>query len=402
VSIPLPEHWNSKILLVLVAWVLFQFYKDFKIQIPKPAWFYLIYTGVALFSLFWSENVTESIDGVIRLLPFLLFAIAYKQIFEGISVQRILLLSAYGLILQGFVLFAIALKAYFTTYDSAVFFYHSFTAPIHANAIYIATVYGIVFLIAFYHALFIEGKSNWQNVVMLLLLFGFQFLFSSKMIFAVLLLFSIILFVVYLVQKGLSKGIVLVSIALFAILITLFSTSSVLKTRYQKIINEKQIEAVFTESYFGRGYYWNGLTLRLFQLRCFYEIETDPQFNSLLGTGYNASQSVLNQKYAAYDLYRGPNEKEELGGYFVYNFHNQYAQLIAETGIFGLLLLLLMLYLLVGHAIRTKNILLLLVLLLFLFWGFTESYLLRQKGIVSFVLFPLLLLSPATDKQTTA
>ncbi len=273
--------------------------------------------------------------------------------------------------------------------STSEFFYHQLTSPFQTNAIYIAMLFGLVYINYLYHILHSELKSKRIDIILVVVLFGFQFLLSSKLILTTLIFISVLITTVYFRMTGIKKKNIWISIGAVLGVLLLLSISTFTKKRFREITDYKQIESVFNKNYFGRAYYWNGLTLRLFQLRSFYEIEKDSDFNSYLGSGFNASQSRLNAKYAHYDLYRGPTGEGENDGYFIYNFHNQYAQLLVELGVFGGILIVLMLYFFVLHPIIHRNILLFGVGILFLAFAFTESYLLRQKGIVSFILFPM-------------
>lgn len=398
ITLPLPEHWNSKALLLIIVFVLYQFYKDFKIEFPKIAWVYIVFFVFSGISYIWSQDKQESIKAIVSLLPFLLFTIAYKQIFNFHSLDKIMRLTAIIFIFYGIIMLILAYLRFSKTHDLNTFYYHELTAPFGANAIYIALIFGLLYIFILYTILFSIDKPKVIDILIALLLFGFQILLSSKMILTVLIFISILFLLTYVRMIRIRKKNIWIGAALAIVFLTLFSISSFTKNRFKEIKDIDQINQVFNRDYFGPGYYWNGLTLRLFQLRCFYEIEEDPEFNSIIGTGFNASQPTLNARYAHYDLYRGPSGEGETDGYFVYNFHNQYAQLLVELGIFGGILIALILYFFVVYPIKQKNILLFGVAILFLWLAFTESYLLRQKGIVSFVLFPLLAISYFENK----
>ncbi len=399
-SLPLPEHWNTKVLLLLTIFVLARYLKNSTIEIPKLAWFYVLFFLFAGFSIFWSENKYHSNQAILRLLPFLLFGFGYKHLFNFENPIRVYRIASIGYVFYGFILIILGLVRFSMTSNLDTFFYHQLTSPFQANAIYIALLFASLASLYLYQILFLELKTNRIDLILVFLLFGFQILLSSKMILTMLFFVLVVIIGTYIRKNGLSKKNTWKGITIALSLFFLFSISSFTKNRFTEIADYKQIKNVFSADYFGRVYYWNGLTLRLFQLRCFYEIENGSDFNSYLGSGFNASQSRLNAKYAHYDLYRGPTGEGENDGYFVYNFHNQYAQLLIELGIFGGILIVLMLYFFVLYPIQNKNILFLTIGLLFLSFALTESYLLRQKGVVAFVLFPLLADRYATKIST--
>lgn len=396
ITLPLPEHWNSKVLLLTTLFVLVQYYRNFKINFPKIGWFYLFFFLLVALSYFWSQQKAQTLTAIISLLPFLLFVVGFQQFFSFKSIDKILNLSVFIYLLYGFIWIVIALFRFLETQNTNTFFYHDLTAPFGANAVYIALIFGLLYVFILYKILFRSSKTSLLNILQSTFLFGFQFLFSSKLILVALILITVLFFFKYHQKSSYSRKIFLFGTVLILSIIALLGMNSFTKNRFKEIIDHQQIDQVFTQDYFGRGYYWNGLTLRLFQLRCFYEIEKEIDFNSFLGTGYSASQPLLNKKYAHYDLYRGPSGEGENDGYFIYNFHNQYAQLLIELGFFGGILIVLMLYFYVLFPIKKKNILLLAIGLLFLSFALTESFLYRQKGIVAFIIFPLLANSYST------
>lgn len=390
ITLPLPEHWNSKVLLLTTLFVLVRFYQEFKISFPKMGWLYLLIFVFSSISYFWSADKSETLKSIVSLLPFLLFSIGFKQFFSFNNMDKTIRFSSIVFLLYGLIWLILGYFRFAETQNIETFFYHELTTPFDANAIYIALIFGLLYIFLLYTTLFKESKAKILDISLTVLLFGFQFLLSSKMILSILILITVLFFIKYLRTTGFNRRIITLSIILGIIAVALFGISSFTKNRFKDILDYQQVETVFEKEHFGRGHYWNGLTLRLFQIRCFYEIESEANFNSTLGTGFSASQPFLNQKYTQYDLYRGPTGKGENDGYFVYNFHNQYIQLLIELGIFGGILILLMLYFFLLYPLTKKNILLFSVGLLFISFALTESYLFRQKGIVSFVLFPLL------------
>lgn len=391
ITLPLPEHWNSKALLLITVFVLFRFSKEIKISFPKIAWLYLLLFLFSSISYFWSEDKSLTLKAIVGLLPFLLFSIGYKQFFAFKNLNLSIRISSIVFLLYGFIWLIFGYFRFTETQNIETFFYHDLTSPFGANAIYIAMIFGLIYIFLLNTILFKKDNNKILDSVLSTFLFAFQFLLSSKLILSILIVITLLFLIKYFKTIRLNRRIVTLSVILSIVFIGIFGgLSSFTKNRFKKILDYKQIENVFEKEHFGPGYYWNGLTLRLFQIRSFFEIEKEKDFNSIAGTGLKASQAHLNKKYEEYDLYRGPSGKGEDGGYFVYNFHNQYTQLLIELGILGGILILLMLYFFVLYPITNKNILLFSVGLLFISLALTETFLFRQKGIVSFVLFPLL------------
>lgn len=390
ITLPLPEHWNSKALLIALIYVLWVLYKEFKIQFPQIGWFYIIFFVFAALSYFWSTEKSETLKTLVRLFPLLFFTLAHKQIFNNISLPKILRITAFVYLLYGFLWLILAYLRFKESGLYDTFFYHQLTSSFGASAIYIALIFGMLYLFLFYQILSDTTKSKPIDYFLAFFLLSYQILLSSKMIILLLILLSIILLAHFIKKKQKYNSRIVFGVLLAIIITFLLGASTFTKSRFKDVTQLKEIKEVFSKDYFGPDYYFNGLTMRLFQLRCFYEIEKDSKFNTLLGSGLKSSQSVLNEKYMQYGLYGDLNAEGDERGYFKYNFHNQYSQTLIELGIFGLIIILLFIYFYLFFPLKSKNILAFSVGLFFVIFAFSESYLLRHKGIVSFVLFPLL------------
>jgi len=390
ITLPLREHWNSKALLITLIYVLWVLYKDFKIQFPQIGWFYILFFVFASLSYFWSTEKTETLKTLVRLFPLLFFTLAHKQIFSSISLPKILRITAFVYLFYGILWLFLAYFRFLESASIDTFFYHDLVSPVRTNAIYIALIFGMLYLFLFNQILSNTTEYKPIDYFLAFFLLAYQVLLSSKMILILLIVLSAILFVYFLKKNHKYHGKLVFGIILVVSIPILSGLSTFTKERYKDIAQFEAIKQVFSNEYFGEDYYFNGLTMRLFQLRCFYEIEKDSNFNSFLGTGLKSSQSLLNEKYRQYGLYGNLNAEGDERGYFKYNFHNQYTQIVIELGIFGLIIIMLLLYFYLLSPLKSKNILAFSVGLFFIILALSESYLLRHKGIVSFVLFPFL------------
>jgi hypothetical protein len=383
------EHWGSKVLIIAALKGIFFFVKAR--QLPKiKVWGYILYFGIAFTSLFWTIDVNQSIIMVGGLLPFLIIPFWISSIRAVINFRIVFMrVSITYLAIGAFTLIA-ALIRYLNTGDISEFFYHSLVSSIGVNAIYVSLWFLMVLF--FNIQLIKKNPRNTLRNISSVLLAVYILLLSSKLMVVIMLISCMVLIYPEILKKlnSVKRGmVVLLSFLVLTVVLISFS-GSVLK-RFREISNFNEVEKVLTLNEFGQVYPWNGLSLRVFQIRCFWDIEKSESFNPLTGVGVNNGQIPLNERYIAYDLYQG-KEGEINGGFLRYNFHNQYAQTLIETGVFGFIGLLLILGQLLWNGKVEYNHIFTIIVLVFVFLMFTESILVRQKGIIAFALFPLLAL----------
>ncbi|WP_143592179.1 hypothetical protein [Tenacibaculum holothuriorum] len=154
----------------------------------------------------------------------------------------------------------------------------------------------------------------------------------------------------------------------------------------------KKIKEVLVKKDFEKNYYFNGSELRILYTRFLYEFEEEDHI-FFKGYGLNATQEKLNQKCNEYRVPEGYGT--------TFNFHNQYNQTMAEIGFFGLLLLLIILFLSFKNAVHKKDKFTITVFIIFASLMITESILNRQRGIYFFSIIFLLLLNTKKPISST-
>ena len=212
----------------------------------------------------------------------------------------------------------------------------------------------------------------------------FLLLLSSKIIIS----FTFLAIVFYLVK--IRHNLLFIS-ALFLLIASFMlfmpDAPNNVKQRVNTEVIKTRMTEVLTKNEFGQNYYWTGFGLRLFQVRSYFEMVNEDHVFSM-GYGISASQKKLIQKYQAYNIYPG---------FYNYNFHNQYIQILAELGILGFLLLISIFFLGIINSIKYKNLLFIVFNFLILFLCITESYLWRQRGMVFFITVFLLLYKASSN-----
>lgn len=335
--------------------------------------FFAIYLLFVL-SLIWTDNTQKTLDGLVRFLSYLVLPIAFlfneNNMFNKEKILRIF--SKTLLIFAGYCIFFGMLNS-IKKEDTTYLFYHELSGNLsNLNAIYLSvfTSFGICFF------LFKESKSNFDKFGLAFLSL-FLLLLSSKII-----IFStILIFIFYFFSKEKLKNINLKYVSIILVCsILFFLASSNLHERIKIEFEKTNINEVLHKKDFGAIYLWTGTGLRVFQIKAFIEILQE-QKTLFLGLGLNNSQKYLNDKYKEYNLYPG---------FLNYNFHNQYIQVFAEIGLFGILLFLLLFFTAIKDAIIHKDYFYISFMFLILVVCFSETFLWRQRGMVFFITIILL------------
>jgi hypothetical protein len=141
--------------------------------------------------------------------------------------------------------------------------------------------------------------------------------------------------------------------------------------------------------------YFPGTAFRVYQARLFLEFLSEESI-FWKGFGLNASFKKLEEKGEKYNVYKGTGNDD---GYQNKNFHNQYIQNFAELGVFGLLILLIMLFVLIKKAFHNKDFINFTFSILMISVFLTESFMWRQRGVVFFVLFYCLFMQENYKKE---
>ena len=339
----------------------------------------VIYFVVIVISLILTEDNENISSKLILALPFLIIPLSFSfvNVLTRRGVERVFNVFSNVLVLYTILLAINALTRYKASKDIDVFFYHEFSSLFDINAIYLSMV-----LLLSYIYLLTKTKSIW-DLVKLVLIVVVIVLLSSKMI--ILLLGIISVFVV--LQRIRSLKIKILFLSVFSLFCVVLLSVTKIKERVNDEMQSNFAE-VLTREKFNHVYFWTGSSIRLFQGRVFWELlQQDKKW--VLGYGFNSSQEHIKTKHKKYNIYPGFQE---------YNFHNQYVQTIAELGLMGLFSLSLVFYFIMKNALETKSTWAFLMVLVFASVFLTESYLVRQRGIIYFLFYYCLIIKHAHQK----
>lgn len=366
------KHAIGNIILIAVGLCfIIQVIANRKFQFKKSYNLLLVYFIFGSFSLIWTTNLTETLNGISRstylvLIPF--FLSQYEK-FSPPELRKMLRVT--GIILLTYFFVSLLNSAYLFAEDGNInhFFYHDLTLLSSNNAIYISLITGTVFLVLFN----LNNKKRIDTYICFGLLV-YLLLLSSKIMIITTLVIQLFLFVRNLNSHINPKKLIFFSIVSVLILTSLFIVDNPLKDRFLDLSLAGANDIWEKDDFLGQSF--NGLTIRMFQWRIVMEMFISGNLG-FLGLGWNNVDYLSAQYFSYYNFYRG---------YFTINFHNQYLQTLGELGILGLLLLIFtVLKGIVGGW--KKNIYLLIFSILISCSFFTESLLSRQKGLIIFTVF---------------
>jgi hypothetical protein len=346
------------------------------------------------FSLLWSHDFNGSIRALSKELPLLIFPLSFMMYPFFDKSKKGLLLKYYSFGMFFYLLFFLikAIIKFIITKDTSVLFYHELVTE-DLNAIHVS----VYMTVAFFYFYSKEARSKLDSIIVYLFAI-FIFLLSSKNIIIVFILLVLVFELFYSKKplkqkKGALYLFLLVSVFLFfssnikeRFLIEFNSniTNNVFEagTSKNNEVNNISIYQAWTQDKFKQNDYFPGSAFRVYQIRIFKEmLEEDAIF--FKGYGLNASSFRIKEKGQEHTVFSGDATHD---GYQNKNFHNQYIQIFAETGIFGLLLLLSLVSLNLIRAIKTKNFVHISFAVVTISLFFTESLLSRQRGVVFFVI----------------
>ena len=388
-------------IFLLVAFITLK-KENFKIQ--SALIFPILLYFLMVVSYFWSIDSNETLSALSKEVPLLIIPLGFLIFKTNPSEQKRKIIEYYSYVIVAFVLYylARAIIRYFIFGDARMFFYHGENdkdyglVPKLLNAIHMSVFVAVAFF--YFFAKEIKSKADTFFSV---LLFGFILLLSSKNIILVVILLTLIN--IFFFSKTAHK-LRLRNLIIFGLLLAIIFSIGRIKDRFKvefqtntdKSLSANVIEGIpasvhyvsikeaWTNPTFTPNDYFNGTAFRVYQFRIFTELINENNV-FLTGFGLNTSYPKIKEKAVQYNLYMGV-ENDPDSGYQSKNFHNQYVQNFAELGVFGFILLLIMLILNVKNAIKAKDFVHFAFAFLMISLFLTESFLWRQRGVVFFTM----------------
>ena len=408
--IPLGYAFNSISLVLLIIITIINFKKE-HFQIEWVLIFPIVLYVLMLFSFAWSIDKDRTISAISKELPLLLYPMCFLlfRSFSELEKQKIIKGFSYGMVVFSIFYLIKASIRFFISHDTSVFFYHELVTK-DVNAIHVS----VYMATSFFYFLVKPIKNNFDKLALSLLLL-MVFLLSSKNIVVV---FIGLLGFYYLFFSKSSKKLRLRNLILFLVILASLPFIGKVKDRfkqeYETIMTDSSVNDViskesgkiynvsikqaWTNQTFRPNDFFPGTAFRVYQFRIFIEfLQEEAIFWK--GFGLDASYAKIEEKGVQYQLFLG-DEKNE--GYQKMNFHNQYIQVFAELGVFGIVLLILMIALSIRISIASKSYFHIAFSVVMISLFLTESFLWRQRGVTFFIIMYCLLNAKTKSEKTIA
>lgn len=347
-----------------------------------------IYFLLQVLSLLYSKNIPGTLHHLTLTCALILvpMALCCSNYLTPLKVRG--LMSDYVWVMAAAMMFyiAMALYSYFISGTADVFFYHALVSPFRHNAVQVSVLLcmGIIFLLRINDRTwqgYSPGKDYYSpgrfiHLLLILFFFGCILLLSSRLVIILSAVFIFHSFIISFWKKGavLLAGSIIIGIVITIILVTPNRVSS----RFHEIVAGDI--SLIEQQRFSPAVYFNGLQFRLLQWRFVSQVLSENNA-WLIGVSPGDAQALLNEKYMATNMYLGETRQS---GFLGYNTHNQYLQSLLQNGLVGLIAFFTMMLSLVAWVFIRRNLALGYVVALLVAYGFMDSYLETQYGILIF------------------
>lgn len=389
ISLPLK---NIYISITMIAFVLISL-KDFKIKnfvLKTHHIFPILLYSLMLLSFLWTHDKNTTLFGLQKLLPIAIIPIIFAYLQTKFAQEKdfIFRYFSYTMVVYGVFYILRATLLYAKTNNISSFFNINLVPP-DPGSIYISVFASF----ALFYFVQLPNKKTDEKIALFWLIL-LLFLLSSKSIITINFLIISCYYIFFSEIPKSTKFLTILTV--FAFLF--FSLFYVKETRDRFLIEFEtafvdntpnhdllqfrgktynvSLNEAWTKQDFHQNNYFPSIALRIYQTRIFAEMLTEQNI-LLTGFGLEASQPEIAKKTKEHNVYFD---------YAVFNFHNQYVQTFAEIGIFGFLILVLMLGYNLKNAIKNKDFLHITFAITMIILFLTESFFCRQRGIVFFII----------------
>lgn len=369
-------------------------YKTLQFNLNKTLIIPIVYYLLCVLSLVFSVDTQETIKYLSKGIFFLIIPLCFFFLPKINQKRRNFIFDIFSYAMGFTALFCIARAGirFIKTGDIDYFFYHELVS-LEVNAIYVSLFIGTAFI---YLLNKISKKS--LEYILLIILFAFLILLSSKNVIVITLIATIIsLFKIVKVnrKKSIFALFIVAGIAVIPLSQKLYERFQLeFKNTSENVVIDNGIinvslQNAWLQDQFDHNHYFNGSAFRVYQARIFKEIiSVDHRY--LTGYGSSAVQPKIKEVQLEDGLY---------DYYLDLNFHNQYLQSFANLGILGFVMILIFNGINWFKSCKTNDMFFVYYALLTTSIMFTESLFERQRGIVFFVLMYCILHQTILNKK---
>lgn len=385
IAIPLKFIFGSIACIIFLLVAILPFHKKkftFNKVLILPILLYLL----MLTSMLWTTDFEASLAGLQKEVLFLLAPLTFLFVpdLAKISKDKIFRFFSFAMVFYGVYYFGKAFLKFIAEGNKSVFFYHELVT-LDLNAIYVAVFASF----AMFYFIALKNKQLIERIAIFILVI-FIFLLSSKSIIFIDFLLIICFYVYFSDTQNSVKFVTVSAVSIFLLFSLVFvkqirerflieyETAFVDNTvnRTNSEVSNISLSQAWNDEQFHANNFFPGGALRVYQIRIFKEMLQEENI-LFSGFGLEASQHKIKEKEKEHNLYEG---------YGDFNFHNQYIQTFAELGIFGFILILLMMYFNIKNAWSNKDFLHIVFAVTMIILFLTESFFCRQRGIIFFII----------------
>lgn len=348
--------------------------KDFKMLfMPHKVYLVLLYFLIVFVGILYTNNREVAIGRIIRQLPLLIFPIGIVLAkIDGLETKKLKRVFVFGCLFFCAISLITLLYNYSVNYELR--YQYNF---VQLNMYHFHFPYDTLYLnIAYVFLLFGTFSKSFKRVCGVVF-FIIIFLFGVRLGMATFILLSFV-YLILNIRKLLNKGNIIVALVIIILIGSLLTASPYVKDKYYDtlsrigLIDEKKISEI------GKEYHKLDLRKALWQSSV-EVIKGKPIF------GYGTAGEIKNlgNEY----VNQGLKNRGKL------NSHNQYLSTTLQHGFVGLGMLVFILGYTFFCAVKNKKTDHVLVILVLAAGFMTESFLIRQKGVMVFTIFITLFLN---------
>lgn len=377
ISLSLPKYsLNSQsIIACVICWLFYNPFREKYNNLKRNFLPFLLLSSlfwISLIGFLYTENLKEGIRNFEMQLPFLVFPLIFFSV-EITEKTKLILLKyfSYGVVVSA--VFALLKAGYFKLNNFGDYFYYDKLGQLlDIHTTYFA-MYVLIALL--YFANFISRNTFKKRLLYgLCIVFLLLFLYLLSVRVSILALIVGGLILIYGNRKAITPKTIFLLIGGVLLIVLFYFTPN-----FQKRFNAKTPEGIAISDVDTRTVHWQSA------------LEVIEKNNLFFGAGTGDGHAILYDQYLENGF--------ETGYIYQYNAHNQFLETTLYYGLFGLVFLITIIFIVVKKCYLFKNYLGVAIIITQIVFMITESTLESQSGIVLFAFFTAMLASHSLSNK---